>query len=849
MAVLRELNLLGQQRLDIPQLRSIESAVRGDFDLLAGTIFSGKQPLVVRGFELSSTVAGTQASGIQVVVANSILVNFNATESGSMYSVPSNRANETLSSLNSKVSGSFTASATNYVGVDVRRLADATTSDIIQFLNATTLLETSRTVPLARTLDYRFTISTTDFSTQPNIVPIAIVTTDASINIVSIVDARQMAFRMAPGGSFASSEGGYSWPTGRSEDLTSLDMVSGDKSITSQYDWMKAAMTRIQEIGGGEFWYSATADRNVTMIWVGTTFSNGENFEWVGSANLHWKGVRFIFDNSTGYYNDVVDQTGNSTGLTDLADGECLYVDLDRTANLTGGDALVAAKAVMSTLGPGSVPGARNIIAWRVGAYVYTRNTRYPVGTLPFGIIPATTTANGILMLTRDYAGVVKAALSSLNNPVAVSDRGGIITTVAGTNHNGLIITTEGTGKGIAITSVNNYALDLTNQSTSPVIKALSTGGGFVLDGYNESGLATIKAINGDSGPGLAVTGGNAYNSDIATITNTSPNATYATLKIVGGASKGIEVTSDGAGASLVITAGPGHAIDVYGESGTAVINAVNGDNGAVMALLGSNSNNLPVVTITNDSGASSSTYSTLSIVANGSKGIDITTEGDGAGVKIVATDVGVGVDITTALGTSLAAYSESSDPTVTIENGDVGVALTVQTNNTNSIEATATGDGVPIVATSTNDTRIVQIAGPTPTRTDACVSALGMGNLTRAWFRCSDLTSGDLSDAQVFNVTGFSGDSDGLVTITFPVGAFSTAAYVPIITWHTLDIDTPIIGVQIMLKSTIGFPIPAQTTTQFCFRLCTGDAENSYDWTGTPTIGLNIVFIGCGEI
>lgn len=419
--VLRQTNFLGQMRIDAPLLRAAESSVAADFDLAVGTIFAGKQPLVVRGFALTNITPGSPANAIQMVVANSILVYSGATEAGSMYSAPADRANEVLTSTNSRVTGTFTSAATNYVGLDLVRAADTSTSDIVQFLSATTLLETAKSVPLARTLDYRIIITTTDFSSQSNVIPIAKVVTDSSNNITSVTDARQLAFRLADGGDFPNTQSFYPWPGTRFENTSGDVFSGGDKAILSQKDWQDAVMTRLWEIGGGERWYAATADRNVNLIWVPPAFSNGENYEWDGT-NLHWKGLRFLFDNSTGYNNTVTDVTVDTPGLTNLADGECIYVDLDRTSNAT----VNAAKAVLSQLGPGSIPGARQVIAWRYGANIYTRQWRYPVGTI---WVPATTTSQGVVKITRDYLGADTVGASGANDPKALSDRGGTIFT------------------------------------------------------------------------------------------------------------------------------------------------------------------------------------------------------------------------------------------------------------------------------------------------------------------------------------------------------------------------------------------------------------------------------------
>lgn len=434
--VIRQTNFLGQARIDVPLLRAMESSVAADFDLATGTILAGKQPLVIKGFALTNITAGGPANQIQCVVANSVLINFNATESGSMFFVADDRLAETLTSTNARVDGSFTSSATNFVGIDLRRSADDTTSDTLQFLSATTLLETANTVPLARTLDYRLVISTSDFSSQPNLVPLAKVITDSSNNITSVVDARNMAFRLGDGGDFPDIQGSYSWPGTRYENTSGDIFSGGDKAIESQKEWQDSIMTRLWELGGGEYWYSATADRNVTLVWTGSPFTNGENFEWDGT-NLHWKGLRFLFDNSTVFLNDVADQTTSSPGLTDLADGDCIYVDLDRADDITD---LTPVKSALITLGPGNIPGARQIVAWRSGSSIFTRNWRYAVGTT---FTPATTTSLGVVKLNQTPGSAPTPVVVSImaNGRIEVSATGGNVNAIVGVG--------DGSGAGV----------------------------------------------------------------------------------------------------------------------------------------------------------------------------------------------------------------------------------------------------------------------------------------------------------------------------------------------------------------------------------------------------------------
>jgi hypothetical protein len=382
----------GQGRLDAAHIRALESGVCFDFDVLAGAVLSGGLPAVVRGFDVVTTGAvGAPASNLVVNVASAVVTHVDASESGTVFTVPEDRAAEVLGPTNGRVHGGFVAGATNYVGVDFTRKADDATSDVVKFIDGDpeTAEESARLVPLARTIDYRFVISTIGFASSPNVLPVAIVQTDSSTHVVSVVDARHLLFRLGRGGDAPTAINPYSWPLGRTEAL------GGDRAISSQRAWTQAAMTRIWEIGGGPSWFSPTADRNVKLGVGGTTFAAGDYYEWDGT-NLHWRGLVVLFDNSPAGYNDVLDQLTDLTGLTDLADGDCLYVDVDRNNNRTGGTALQPVKAPMVSLGQGAVPGSRFVLAWRHGSNVFTRGGSTGVGQ-PLAVPAASKTVNGVI--------------------------------------------------------------------------------------------------------------------------------------------------------------------------------------------------------------------------------------------------------------------------------------------------------------------------------------------------------------------------------------------------------------------------------------------------------------------
>jgi hypothetical protein len=533
---------------------------------------------VVRGFTISNAGA-IAANTLELVTADGVLINVNATASGSMLWVSSDRAVEVLNpSTNTRIDGSWTAGATNYVGLDLSRTADTETTSIIQFKDPDTGLETPRSVPTAQTLDYVIVINTLPFSSQPNVVPIATVTLNSSSNVSTMTDARNMLFRLGQGGDAGDAEYTYPWPEERTETTTlGTSLFSGgDKAIESDRDWRRAIMSRIWEVGGGEYWYSASADRNATMVSTGTTFANGENFDWDGT-DLLWKGIRFLFDNSTAFYNTVTDQTVVDSGLTTLADGQCIYVDLDRSTAAT----LVAQRADLDSLGSGNPPGSRWVMAWRQGSQVFTRNSPYPVGDF-FSV--ATTTSTGIVKLSR--------AATTPSSPIVISDAGGTITSAtaataltitAFTNQIALAASGNGTGSGVSGTSgagAGGHGVLGTCAGT--------TGAGVRGEAGNFTGSVGVHGGGNASSDSYGVFGrGNAAGAGILGIGDLALAAPTtagegvvglgdtgaAGVKGIGGATSGdggwFTGTGSGDGVSAT-SAGTGHGVNAVGGTGGA---------------------------------------------------------------------------------------------------------------------------------------------------------------------------------------------------------------------------------------------------------------------------------------
>lgn len=271
MSVQRRVNWISQQRVDVPDVRSIESAASNDFDQLIQAFVTGtSQGYFLRGFEISMVGAiGGAANSLQVLVDPGSIFHILASQSGTFLMVPPGTAPQTLNaSTNPIVDGAFTPNAVNYVGLDYERFIDNATSAQVYIWDPNTKSEITKTAPRAQILRYRLSISTTPWPS--NILPIAIVITNPTNNVVSITDSRWMLFRLGQGG--ANPNPLYTYPAFTMENPpTSTNSLvnpfeGGDKEILSLKGWMDSVMTALQQIKGTTFWYSSSSAGSVTSI-------------------------------------------------------------------------------------------------------------------------------------------------------------------------------------------------------------------------------------------------------------------------------------------------------------------------------------------------------------------------------------------------------------------------------------------------------------------------------------------------------------------------------------------------------------------------------------------------------
>ena len=513
-------------------LRQVESATCADFDVLGNNIITSSSPVVINGFTISISPSpiGQPANQLYLTTAGGTVCHPLASEAGSFFTVPTNRSPELLNSLsNTNVYGTFSASASNIVGIDLIRTSDPTTNNLASFIpagaipNSSNNQEIQQIVPFARTLNYRIVISNSLFGNASNICPIAIVTTDSNNNVVSIEDARPLMFRLGSGSDAPNPYNIYSWPQSRVENPITFSSSTlynpfsgGDKSIQSLKDWANSIMQRLQETAGGQYWYNPVSNWSTMKLLFGNFVSISANMVQTpngsGAAYLQWSGLWVACDNADltsvgGPTQVTVFQIADQLvpSVVSLSDGQCLYVDVDRSMQVSSAIPLNAHVGTLDNLGLPPPPYTRFIIAWAITVngqvVIYNRDSTFKIGQ-PGPI--ATTTTYGVVELDSS------SHLSPQLNQAYVPNSAGPSSPNPGT----VIATGISLGDGVNVPYYNSGTLslgmlaeditiDLGGSSTTTLNilnNNANTGTAYILGGINNSGTLNLLTGNSNSG-------------------------------------------------------------------------------------------------------------------------------------------------------------------------------------------------------------------------------------------------------------------------------------------------------------------------------------------------------------
>jgi len=352
MAVLSKNHYESSQYVYSSNLEEIETRVTADFDFLRELMLvSGGR--IVDGFAVTGDV-GRPISTVAVAAGTAVSPDF------VFY--------RTVNA--SEAVGAWIPDSVNYLNLQVSTVDDPNTA-IYDVKNAV-----GEKVQVTATAGSILS-HTVEVGLAPSGIPLAVITTDASNNIVSIQDARPMIFAAAPDSTTVTTDKFGTFPT------------SGDQ-VTSLEGVVRLLITKMWQ-QGGENWFSNGVDAH-SMFVTGTWTTTG-----IGNNDVTWSGVSVLFDSSTGWNNTVTDGTANLSN-----NGDCLYVDIDRTQNAT----VTAAVGTLAALGlpdpTTHAPGDRIVLAWRVGNKKHVRGQSFAVGE---SINPATNVSYGSVMLNVPMIG------------------------------------------------------------------------------------------------------------------------------------------------------------------------------------------------------------------------------------------------------------------------------------------------------------------------------------------------------------------------------------------------------------------------------------------------------------
>lgn len=368
MSVRRSQNWVNQQRVDVPHLRSIESAVRNDFDELLGAFAIGSNSShIIRGFEINMTAAiGATASSLQMIVEDSAMLHGTSNEAGTFFQIAAGTANQVLNSTtNTRVDGTFSPSSLNYVGLEFTRAIDNSTAAQVFLWNPTTKTEISKNIPLAETLDYKIVITNSLWA--PNVVPVAIVKTDTSNNVVSVEDRRSLLYRLgSAGASTPDPTHQYPWTNhseSRSENFwkstsSTSPFRGGDKQLLHFKEWADAVMSMLVEVKGTTYWYSPISESGSLLKLRGDldrTYITGNGKYTHNSSTagqLNWDSNIFLnFIGSRLSYKIL--SNAATTDLT-LSDNQVAYLELTRDQDIGPNLIFTNGSAIVNSVGASS---------------------------------------------------------------------------------------------------------------------------------------------------------------------------------------------------------------------------------------------------------------------------------------------------------------------------------------------------------------------------------------------------------------------------------------------------------------------------------------------------------------
>jgi hypothetical protein len=265
MAVLGRLILGSAERLDLPDLLSIDSFTAADFKYLIKSFIGGDKPYILRGFDIIQPQDSIGTESISIRIADSVVYYPAANAGAFYYGLEEGNVNA------EPLVPELRKNATNYVYLTFSTFDNARDSRAFwdPDQNGGEGGEFSQDINTQSVLSIEVNVSTASF--PENTIPIAKIDVGASV-IDSIQDARDMMFRLGTGGlnpnpfsNFAfrelpsASESRQEPSTIMTSAFDTNPFQGGDKNIYTLKEWMDIVMTLFKEVTGNVYWYQSGA--------------------------------------------------------------------------------------------------------------------------------------------------------------------------------------------------------------------------------------------------------------------------------------------------------------------------------------------------------------------------------------------------------------------------------------------------------------------------------------------------------------------------------------------------------------------------------------------------------------
>ncbi len=362
MAVLGRLLISSAERLDLPDLLSVDSYAAGDWKYFLKGLVGDSKPYILKGFDVidPQNAVGTQSCSVRVAES---VVFYPGSNTGSFYhGLPEGDSNAL------PLVPELRKNAVNYVYLTFSTFNTSVDTRAFWDPDKDTGLggEFTQDVNTESVLKIDVNVSTGSF--PANTIPIAKVTV-GSVVITAIEDARDMMFRLGSGGISPNPYNQYNFrslpsaPYQRSEPSGSMTSSAdpnpfqgADKNIYSLKEWMDVVMTKLMEIGGTVHWYENTSTFSLVSMFhdvLATTFKSKGTWQHSSSTPGLITWTEDLFIKGTADPKDVIIKAGNKT----LTDEQVMYLPLVRNQAVNVTDAPVAwtnSQSYVNTIG-GSV--------------------------------------------------------------------------------------------------------------------------------------------------------------------------------------------------------------------------------------------------------------------------------------------------------------------------------------------------------------------------------------------------------------------------------------------------------------------------------------------------------------